>query len=92
MRSLVMIVHLDLKSRLPYKGGCGWCWGISSKSQSVIGLGLGFEKKSKQCLSLLALDCSLKMVALQLSPQTLALKICSGVMWVPHEHEQPPKR
>jgi hypothetical protein len=79
MWSLILIVHLYLKSPLHYRGGHGWCWGRSSKSQSIIGLGLGFEKKLKRCLSLLALDCTLKMVALHLSPQTLALKICSVV-------------
>ena len=94
MWSLILIVHLYLKSRLHYKGGCGWCWGRSSKSQSVIGLGLGLglEKKLKRFLSLSDLDCSPKTVALQLSHPTLALKRCSDATWVPDEHEQPPKR
>jgi hypothetical protein len=78
-----VVPHLDCtiisEESFTLRGGHGWCWGRSSKSQSIIGLGLGFEKKLKRCLSLLALDCTLKMVALQLSPQTLALKICSVV-------------
>lgn len=43
--------------------GCGWWWGQSSKSQSIIGFGRGLEKKLKWLLTLLALDCSVTLVA-----------------------------
>ena len=64
--------------------GCGWWWGRSSKSQSIIGFGLGLEKKLKWLLTLLALDCSVTLVASStFSHGTWSWN--SPVM--PHEHE-----
>ena len=59
--------------------GCVQWWGESSKSQSIIGLGLGLEKRLESCISWIVM---LKWQPPHFPPWILALKLCSDpALW-----------